>query len=96
MKSFVEDFKTVCIQSGLTMDELATIYGYTRQTIYNWRQGHPPVRQRALQTAAVYNSGLLAAISKGVLPLRAPSTGDRQRRIETIKQKLYLAAAPTI
>lgn len=94
--SFVEDFKKVCADSGLTMDEVASIYGYSRQTVFNWRQGHAPVRARALQALTVYNTGLLAAIRKGVLPIVGGSPTERKRHIQTIKQKLYLAAAPTI
>lgn len=94
--SFTENFKKVCADSGLTFDEIATIYGYSRQTVFNWRQGHSPIRGRALEMVEVYTNGLLAAINKGVLPLTGGSPTERKRHIQTIKQKLYLAAVPKI
>jgi predicted transcriptional regulator len=33
------DFKTWCEDIGYTKDELAALFGVTRQTIYNWMEG---------------------------------------------------------
>lgn len=94
--SFKEDFKQVCTESGLTFEEVAVIYGVSRQTVFNWRNGHAPIRLKTLEEVTVYTKGLLAAIRKGVLPLTGGSPTERRRHIQTIKQKLYLLAAPKI
>jgi len=86
-------FEIVAKSSGLTMEELAFVYGYSRQTLYNWLKGKTP---RGAHSAAVetYTRLLQKAIESGVLPLKDNNPSAREHKVVAIKRNLYLAAVP--
>jgi len=72
-------------KSGLTMNEMATLFGVTRQTLYNWEKGNPTnsvIASRAREMLkAIQNATAL-----GYLPLKI--VVDRPRRMAKIKLAL--------
>lgn len=89
-------FKRVFKESGLTKSELASLYGVSRQTVYSWYKGDATPTQKTLAAREeMYSRALVAAIERGVLPLRDKNgTTARANKIQSMVQTLYVAAAP--
>lgn len=90
--SFAEVFE----HSGLTKAELASLYGVSRQTIYDWYTGASSPSQCALVAREeLYTRGLLAAIKQGVLPIREVKDARvRKARVLAMAQALHALAKP--
>lgn len=90
------DFKKVFEGSGLTKAELASLYGVSRQTCYDWYKGDGTPTQRTLVAREqLYTKGLLAALNRGVLPIaNVKDPKIRKERILAMAQMLYASAAP--
>lgn len=88
-------FKTVFDKSGLTKSELASLYGVSRQTIYDWYTGASAPTQKALAAREeLYTRGLAIAVEKGVLPIRAHDQKIRKDRVLAMAKSLHNLAAP--
>lgn len=87
-------FARVFDRSGLTKTELATLYGVSRQTIYDWYAGDSAPAQKALaERAQLYTRGLTAALDRGLLPL-PKAKAQRKERLLKMAQALYDLAKP--
>lgn len=90
-----EKFKRVFKDSGLTKSELASLYGVSRQTIYDWRDGAGTPTQKALALRAeMYTDGLVAALDRGVLPIRVKDAKLRKERVLSMAQALHALTKP--
>lgn len=88
-------FTTVFERSGLTKAELATLYGVSRQTIYDWYTGASAPAQKALVIREeLYTSGLASAIDRGVLPVRVKDAKLRKERVLAMAQALHALTKP--
>lgn len=90
------NYAKVFDRSGLTKAELASLYGVSRQTVYDWYTGASVPTQKALaQREEVYTKGLLAAIKQGVLPVRGVTDNAiRKSRVASMARQLYALAKP--
>lgn len=90
-----EKFKRVFKESGLTKSELASLYGVSRQTIYDWHDGDGAPTQKALAVRAeLYTNGLAAALDHGVLPIRVKDAKLRKERVLAMAQALHALTKP--
>ena len=90
-----EKFVVVFSQSGLTKSELASLYGVSRQTIYDWYTGASAPTQKALATREeLYTNGLASAIDRGVLPIRVKDAKLREQRVLAMAQALHALTKP--
>lgn len=88
-------FSKVFKDSGLTKAELASLYGVSRQTIYDWHTGASAPSQKALVVREdMYTKGLLAAIERGVLPVKAKEPKQRKERVLAMAQALHALTKP--
>ena len=88
-------FKRVFKESGLTKSELASLYGVSRQTVYDWHTGASAPTQKALATReSLYTSGLASAIDRGVLPIRVKDAKLRKERVLAMAQRLHELTKP--
>lgn len=90
------EFKRVVATAGLTKTELARVYGVSRQTIYGWLDGAPPRGEGyTARMAVAITHGILSAVQRKVLPMRAVNAAERKRRVDkmaTMLQSLKPAA----
>ena len=89
-----EIYERAVTQSGLTKQELADIYGVSRQQVYNILKGSNPPEQRAARVN-LYSRAISKLIELGTLPLPASVKG--QQRADAIKKlirRLYDLARP--
>ena len=89
-------FSSVLSTSGLTKQELATLYGVSRQTIYAWAGGSAPwpgtPTARLVDTVT---AALAQWIASGKLPLRAMDKAARARLVGELATRLQnLKPAP--
>lgn len=75
-------YKQVVAECGLGVNERATIYGVTRQTIRRWDLGLFPKAEAMLGLVVSVSTKLLTARGKGVLPIKLPAT-DRKTTART-------------
>lgn len=88
-------FQKVFKYSGLTKDELASLYGVTRQSIYDWLGPSVPTQKTLIAKEQAVTTGLLAAIERGVLPMRGVTDKKiRAERIRIMAQQLHVLAQP--
>lgn len=88
-------FARVFEESGLTKSELASLYSVTRQTIYDWYGGKSePTQTHTRQREELYTKGLLAAIERGVLPVKAKEPKQRKERVLAMAQALHALTKP--
>lgn len=88
-------FRRVFEASGLRKAELAKLYGVSRQTIYDWYTGASAPAQKALvEREVLYTKGLLAAVDRGVLPLKEKDVKIRSHRILAMARSLHALTAP--
>lgn len=88
-------FNRVFEGSGLTKSELASLYGVSRQTIYDWYTGESAPTQKALAVReSLYTSGLASAIDRGVLPIRTRDAKLRKERVLAMAQALHTLTKP--
>lgn len=89
-------FHHVLTYSGLSKNELATLYGVSRQTIYHWAKGSKPwggtPSARLMDTIT---TALCNAIELRILPLRQVGKEMRKERIAKMQATLHsLKPAP--
>jgi len=87
-------FRRVMTESGLTKQELGTLYGVSRQTLYIW-QINPPGQKTLAVRAEKYTDGLVAALDKRLLPF--PESISYVRRAELLRsmaKRLHTLTAP--
>ena len=91
-----DNFKKVFERCGLTKSELASLYGVSRQTVYDWYKGAGSPTQRTLVAREqLYTKGLLAALDRGVLPISGIKDPKiRKERILAMAQALHALAKP--
>lgn len=83
-------FKQVVDKSGLNKTELATVYGTTRQTIYNWLAGGEPNNEVLIRTFNRVTTGILKAFAKKLLPFGVGlSREERSKRVATMVATLH-------
>lgn len=87
-------FNRVFSTSGLTKSELASLYGVTRQTIYDWSSDSGPTQKTLVVREELYTNGLLRAIDLGVLPIRAQDIKQRKERVLAMAQALHALTKP--
>ena len=89
-------FARVFENAGLTKDELAVLYGVSRQTLYGWYNGTSLPKQAVLaRRADIYSKALTVVISKGVLPFPANlSKPDRDARLLKMAQSMHDLTKP--
>ena len=84
-----EDFRRSLAESGLTLLEVAKLYGVSRQTVHCWRTAAPPREGSYLaRMAEVITKAILNAIDRKLLPLPASSREVRRARIEKMSVML--------
>lgn len=75
-----ESLRQVRERSGLSREELAQIYGVTRQTMHYWRvRGAPKYDTHAGRRIELVSAALIKAIGQGLLPL-PPTLAKPQRK----------------
>lgn len=79
------------LRSGLTQEELATIFSVTRMTLYNWARGRGKLTPVNGSRAEQVSVGLLTAIERGLLPLSKNLT-EEQRSTRVVKMRDLLLA----
>lgn len=88
-------FVDVCERSGFTMNELASIYGTTRQTVYDWRTKSEPTQLALAAREAATTKALIRAIQSKLLPFpRTLAKVTRQSRIDTIVKEVMESLKP--
>lgn len=89
-------FARVLRKAGLTKVELATLYGVSRQTIYEWAAGETPrAGGYTARMAESITEALVAALSSGKLPFAAMDKGRRRLVIASLARSLQnLKPAP--
>lgn len=75
-------FKVVLDRSRLTISELATLYGVSRQTIHTWSKGgEPRASTYTARMAEVITRALLVSLERRLLPMAAMDKAVRAGRI---------------
>ena len=64
-----KDFKTLLMETGITVQEAAKIFRTTRPTIYHWLKGTGPNQEVLLQFALRQIGVIKKALAAGDLPL---------------------------
>ena len=92
----VADFQRVIADSKLTREELAALYGVTRQTIHYWVKVSPPHGGGiGARMAEVITVALVNAIDRKALPLGGMSREARKIKIAGMARTLQnLKPAP--
>ena len=89
-----KNFTRVFDDSGLTKQEMADLYGVSRQTIYDWKDGHSsPAQKTVAERERHYTRGLLAAMDKRLLPL-PKQPAQRKERLLKMAQALHDLTKP--
>ena len=79
------------LQSDLTDQELAFLYGVTARTLYNWSEGkRAPTGLRGRKAEQV-SVGLCTALAKGLLPLANLDKEQRRDRLTRMRKQLDVA-----
>jgi DNA-binding XRE family transcriptional regulator len=81
------DIRGIRSATKLTLEELAQLYGVTRQTIHDWQNGRPAGKFTAGK-AVLVTAALTAATQRGILPLRPMSKHFRAQRVKSMVQTL--------
>lgn len=74
------------LESGLTDTELAGLYGVSRHTIINWATGGRQPTKRVREFADHASVKLVAALYRGLLPLKQKRPNDP--RLASMRVKL--------
>ena len=73
-----KSFTRIFTDSGLTKQEMADLYGVSRQTIYDWKDGHStPAQKTVAEREQRYTRALIAAMDRRLLPL--PKQPDQRK-----------------
>jgi hypothetical protein len=87
-------FKRVMDSSGLTKAELAKLFGVSRQALYLWCDRAPGQKTLA-ERAEKYTDGIIAAMSRGLLPFAATVSPERRTEfLLTMAKRLHTLTAP--
>lgn len=88
-------FARIVAESGLTMTELAALYGVSRVTIYRWPTTPPRAGTMLARMAETITATLGVAIDRGILPLSPMDKTLRKERIAKMALKtLNVKPAP--
>jgi DNA-binding XRE family transcriptional regulator len=78
-------YKRVLAEAGFTKQELASIYGVSRQTVYDWSKAAAPTQLALAQRAAKATEALTTGLDKRLLPLGSGLSAEtRKTRIDVI------------
>lgn len=91
-----EDFKKVVEESGLTLVEIAKLYGVSRQSIHYWRTtGLPRAGSPTDRMAETVTKAILNAVARKILPLASMSKEARTAKVASMARTLQnLKPAP--
>lgn len=82
-------FKQVVLDSRLTKGEIATLYGVSRQTVYDWLKGGVPRPGSPMdRMVGPITSALRNAILRKLLPLPASTPDVRRRKVASMAKTL--------
>ena len=89
-------FQRVVKESGLTLVDIAKLYGVSRQTVHYWNKVGPPREGgHTARMAEVVTAALLNAVDRKILPLGAMAKEARHNRIASMAKTLQnLKPAP--
>ena len=70
--------------SELRQDEVAQLFGVSRQTLYSWRAGRPAANNFIVDRAEKICQSLVSAIKAGTLPLsKETASSSRMMKIKS-------------